>query len=199
MHTDYTAVQGAGVTRTLLTSTESPSAIIYDNDAMAVAELGVASEFGIDVPRDLSVIAWDDSPLCEATYPKLSALSHDVTRHGAHVARRLFDRMDGIEPGSFLDSVPTLRTRGSTAHHRASSSPGCVRPPPPRFGSRNPILHAQRAWPCWSAATRLPQGEGDRIRQGTGHAPEGHLGAWMASSPLHERVQASCTSGCDQG
>ncbi len=113
--TDYTAVQGAGATRTLLTGAEPPSAIIYDNDVMAVAGLGVASEVGVAVPRELSMIAWDDSPLCEATYPRLSALSHDVTRYGAHVARRLFDRIDGAAHASFLDSVPTLRTRGSTA------------------------------------------------------------------------------------
>ena len=60
------------------------------------------------------MIAWDDSPLCEATFPRLSALSHDVTRYGAHVARRLFDRIAGQVGGSFLDSTPTLRPRGTT-------------------------------------------------------------------------------------
>ncbi|MBE2998952.1 LacI family DNA-binding transcriptional regulator [Nocardiopsis sp. HNM0947] len=113
--TDYTAVQGASATRTLLTNSEWPSAIIYDNDIMAVAGLGVASEMGMRVPQEVSMIAWDDSPLCEATFPRLSALSHDVTRYGAHVARRLFDRIEGAAPGSFLDSTPRLRTRGTIA------------------------------------------------------------------------------------
>lgn len=115
--TDYTAVQGASATRDLLTDDIRPTAIIYDNDIMAVAGLGVASEMGIGVPREVSMIAWDDSPLCEATFPRLSALSHDVTRYGAHVARRLFDRIDGAEPASFLDSTPRLRTRGTTTRH----------------------------------------------------------------------------------
>ncbi len=114
VRTDYSAVQGAAATRTLLTRDEAPTAIIYDNDVMAVAGLGVASELGLRVPRDVSIIAWDDSPLCEATYPRLSALSHDVTRYGAHVARRLFDRIGGEVGGSFLDSTPTLRPRGTT-------------------------------------------------------------------------------------
>jgi DNA-binding LacI/PurR family transcriptional regulator len=113
--TDYTAVQGAGVTRALLTGERRPTALIYDNDVMAVAGLGVAHEVGLRVPDDVSLIAWDDSPLCEATYPRLSALSHDVTRYGAHVARRLFERMDGAGPASFLDSTPLLRPRGTTA------------------------------------------------------------------------------------
>lgn len=115
--TDYTADQGAAATRSLLTSGvgERPTAFIYDNDVMALAGLGVANEMRVQVPAELSIIAWDDSPLCQATYPRLSALSHDVTSFGAHVARRLFDRMDGKLGGSFLDSTPTLRPRGTTA------------------------------------------------------------------------------------
>ncbi|PJI93582.1 LacI family DNA-binding transcriptional regulator [Luteimicrobium subarcticum] len=115
--TDYTPDQGATATRSLLTSGDAdrPTAFIYDNDVMALAGLGVAAELGLRVPDDLSIIAWDDSPLCEATFPRLSALSHDVTRFGAHVARRLFDRVDGKPGGSFLDSTPTLRPRGTTA------------------------------------------------------------------------------------
>ncbi|GMA24050.1 hypothetical protein GCM10025864_18090 [Luteimicrobium album] len=115
--TDYTPDQGAAATRSLLTSGEAdrPTAFIYDNDVMALAGLGVASELGVRVPDELSIIAWDDSPLCAATYPRLSALSHDVTRYGAHVARRLFDAVDGKPKASFLDSTPVLRPRGTTA------------------------------------------------------------------------------------
>lgn len=122
MRTDYTAVEGAAGTRALLASDAPPSAIIYDNDVMALSGLGVASEMGTKVPGDLSIIAWDDSPLCEATYPRLSALSHDVTRYGAHVARRLFDRMDGAPPAAFLDSTPRCdrvgRRRGRPGRDR---------------------------------------------------------------------------------
>ena len=39
--------------------------MIYDNDVMAVAGTSVAHEMGVDVPRDLSIVAWDDSVLCE--------------------------------------------------------------------------------------------------------------------------------------
>ena len=112
--TDYTPGEGAAVTRSLLAGGARPTAFIYDNDVMALAGLGVASELGLRVPAELSIIAWDDSPLCLAAYPRLSALSHDVASFGAHVARRLFDRLDGGPPASFLDSVPTLRLRGTT-------------------------------------------------------------------------------------
>ncbi|MCF4120218.1 LacI family transcriptional regulator [Antribacter sp. KLBMP9083] len=114
--TDYSPDQGAAATRALLADDPAPTAIVYDNDVMALAGLGVAASMGLRVPGDLSIVAWDDSPLCRATFPQLTALSHDVVGFGAHVARRLFDRMAGVLGGSFLDSTPTLRLRGTTGH-----------------------------------------------------------------------------------
>ncbi|GAA1989810.1 LacI family DNA-binding transcriptional regulator [Isoptericola halotolerans] len=111
---DFTPEAGAAATRTLLTSPDPVTAVVFDNDVMALAGLGVAHGLGIRVPQELSLVAWDDSPLCEAAFPQLTALSHDVTRYGAHVARRLFDRMEGAPYGSFLDATPELRVRGST-------------------------------------------------------------------------------------
>lgn len=114
LRTDYTPARGAEVTRDALKSPRRPTALIYDNDVMAVAGLTVAHELGLHVPDDLSIIAWDDSVLCEHTYPPLTALGHDIPGFGAHVARRLFDVVDGAAPDSFLDSTSRLVPRGST-------------------------------------------------------------------------------------
>jgi DNA-binding LacI/PurR family transcriptional regulator len=115
LSTDYTPELGERVTRDALTSASPPTAFIYDNDVMAVAGLTVAMELGLGVPADVSIVAWDDSVLCEHTLPKLTALSHDVVAFGAHVARRLFDVVEGADPAAFLDSTPRLVIRGSTA------------------------------------------------------------------------------------
>ncbi|RLK46448.1 LacI family DNA-binding transcriptional regulator [Microbacterium telephonicum] len=111
---DFTPEQGAAATRTLLTAEEPPTAILFDNDVMALTGLSVAHELGLRVPQDVSIIAWDDSPLCKAAFPQLTALSHDVTAYGAHVARRLFERIGGAAAESFVDATPVLRVRGST-------------------------------------------------------------------------------------
>lgn len=111
---DFTPESGAAATRALLAADEPVTALVFDNDVMALAGLGVAHGLGVRVPQDLSIVAWDDSPLCEAAFPQLTALSHDVTSYGAHVARRLFGRMAGEPHGSFLDATPELRVRGST-------------------------------------------------------------------------------------
>ncbi|KQW05969.1 LacI family transcriptional regulator [Leifsonia sp. Root4] len=115
VRTDYTLESGARVTRQALRSTRPPTALLYDNDVMAVAGLSVALELGIRVPEQLSIIAWDDSVLCEHTFPKLSSLSRDVVGLGSHVARRLFELIDGAAPAAYFDATPTLIERGSTA------------------------------------------------------------------------------------
>src|SRR5206468_8111268 len=71
--------------------------IFYDNDVMAIAGLAVAQEMGLSVPGDLSIVAWDDSPLCSLVHPPLTALTRDIAEYGAHAARELLAAVDRSE------------------------------------------------------------------------------------------------------
>jgi DNA-binding LacI/PurR family transcriptional regulator len=114
-HADFSDVAGGRATRELWNDPEPPTAIVYDNDLMAIAGLSALSELGIAVPHEVSLLAWDDSALCSITHPTLSALHHDVMAFGAHVGRRLFELLEGAEPAAHLDSTPVLVERESTA------------------------------------------------------------------------------------
>ncbi|MFC5831564.1 LacI family DNA-binding transcriptional regulator [Nonomuraea insulae] len=116
--TDFSGEQGARATRALLSSAQRPTAILYDNDIMAVAGLSVATEMGVSVPAELSLLAWDDSQLCRLTHPPLSAMSHDVFAFGAEVARRLMDLIDHGEAEVGPAPTPVLVPRGTTARLR---------------------------------------------------------------------------------
>ena len=118
--TDYTGEDGARATRRLLASPERPTALIYDNDIMAVAGLAVAAEMGLAVPADLSIVAWDDSPICRLVHPPLTALSRDISAYGTHAARLLLAAIDGREVTSTHDEPAHLTPRGSTAAPRSS-------------------------------------------------------------------------------
>ena len=111
---DYTAEHGAEATQDLLKRTDPPTAILYDNDVMAVAGLGAAQRMGVRVPADLSIVAWDDSPLCELVHPPLTALTRDVPAYGAHAAQTLIQVAGGTAVGHFEEAVPVLTPRGST-------------------------------------------------------------------------------------
>lgn len=118
--TDFSGEAGARATRSLLSAGEAdrPTAIVYDNDIMAVAGLSVAAEMGWSVPGDVSLLAWDDSQLCRLTHPTLSAMSHDVHGFGAEVARTLFGVIAGDGVESHPVPTPVLTPRGSTAPPR---------------------------------------------------------------------------------
>jgi DNA-binding LacI/PurR family transcriptional regulator len=112
---DYTGEEGGRATRKLLGDADRPTAIIYDNDVMAVAGLAVAQEMGLRVPADLSIVAWDDSPLCRLVHPPLTALSRDISEYGAHAARQLLAAVDGRPVGNIEAGAARLTPRGSTA------------------------------------------------------------------------------------
>jgi DNA-binding LacI/PurR family transcriptional regulator len=112
---DYTAEGGADATTALLADPEPPTAIVYDNDLMAVSGLGAAQRAGVDVPGELSVVSWDDSVLCQLVHPALTALRRDVVAYGAHAAQRLLELAAGAAPGSRGEPPAELTPRASTA------------------------------------------------------------------------------------
>jgi DNA-binding LacI/PurR family transcriptional regulator len=116
---DYTGEEGARATRRLLSSAQRPTAVIYDNDLMAIAGLAVAQEMGLAVPGDLSLVAWDDSPLCQLTHPPLTALGRDIPAYGAQAARQLMAAIEGKQVGAYQDETAHLTPRGSTAPPRS--------------------------------------------------------------------------------
>lgn len=123
--TDYTGDEGGRATRRLLSGRERPTAIIYDNDIMAVAGLSVAQEMGLSVPGDLSVVAWDDSPLCGVVRPPLTAMSRDIPEYGAQAARLMLQVIaegDDLVERSGKDQSLHLTPRGSTAPPRTTAN-----------------------------------------------------------------------------
>ncbi|NGN63138.1 LacI family transcriptional regulator, partial [Streptomyces sp. A7024] len=115
VHTDYSGEDGARATRRLLIADDRPTAIVYDNDIMAVAGLSVAQELSLDVPRDLSLVAWDDSPFTQVVRPALTALTRDIAEYGARAARTLLAAVDQQPVESAQVPAARLVPRGSTS------------------------------------------------------------------------------------
>lgn len=125
----YANTEEAGaVTTELLTTEDPPTALLFETDIAAIAGLRAVHSLGLSVPADVSLIAYDDSLICEVTQPPLSAVSRDVYELGAHTATALMAVVGGSDsPVPELDGVPTLVERGSTG-------PAPARPP----GGRRP-------------------------------------------------------------
>jgi DNA-binding LacI/PurR family transcriptional regulator len=112
---DYTAEHGAQATRDLLSGPLPPTAILYDNDVMAVAGLGMAGRLGVGVPSQVSIVSWDDSVLCAITHPALTAVGRDIAGIGSTAARMLRQLADGERPADVREARAELVARGSTA------------------------------------------------------------------------------------
>ncbi|ATD68872.1 MULTISPECIES: LacI family DNA-binding transcriptional regulator [Luteimonas] len=75
---DYTYRSGLAATETLLALRKPPTAILASNDDMAAAAISVAHRRGLDVPRDLSVVGFDDSSAATTVWPELTTISQPI-------------------------------------------------------------------------------------------------------------------------
>ena len=122
MSTDYSPESGARATRQLLSDPNPPTAIVYDSDVLAVTGLGVAQQMGFSVPDDVSIVAWDDSMLCQVVNPPLTAMARDITAYGAAASRRLLAEIESPGLGDVETPRAELTTRGSTSRVRAAAA-----------------------------------------------------------------------------
>lgn len=114
--TDYSAEAGASITRTLLSRSVRPTALVYDNDVLAVAGLGVASEMGLSVPRDLSIASFDDSAMARLVRPSLTTLTRDTVQLGEIATLLLLEQIESRLPLPSREALRlTLSVRESTA------------------------------------------------------------------------------------
>jgi DNA-binding LacI/PurR family transcriptional regulator len=112
---DYSEEAGAKLTAELLDREHRPTAILYDNDVMAMAGLAAAAERGVAVPDELSLIAWDDSTLCRLAVPPLTTMSVDVHQFGRAVAESVVELVDGEPVTPRWSPTAHLVERASTA------------------------------------------------------------------------------------
>jgi DNA-binding LacI/PurR family transcriptional regulator len=99
-----------------------PTAIVYDNDLMAVAGLGVAAEMGVAVPDALSVVSFEDSVLTKVMHPAVTALSRDAHALGVQVGETLLRLVDNQGPVADVKAAtPRLTVRESTGRARVEA------------------------------------------------------------------------------
>ncbi|EJL33514.1 LacI family DNA-binding transcriptional regulator [Novosphingobium sp. AP12] len=77
-HGLFTYRSGLDAAHLLLEQAERPTAIFASNDDMAAAVVSVAHRMGLDVPRDLTVVGFDDAPQATTTWPELTTIRQPI-------------------------------------------------------------------------------------------------------------------------
>jgi DNA-binding LacI/PurR family transcriptional regulator len=110
---DWTARSGYEVAQSLL-QVPKLTAVFVANDQMALGLLRRLHEAGREVPRDLSVVGFDDIP--EAAYftPPLTTVRQDFAELGRRCLHLLLGRIEGEGTGTRVVVAPELVVREST-------------------------------------------------------------------------------------
>ena len=74
----FTYRSGLDAAERLLDIKEPPSAIFAANDDMAAAAVAVAHRHGLDVPGDITVCGFDDTPLATTIWPELTTIHQPI-------------------------------------------------------------------------------------------------------------------------
>ncbi|WP_130865713.1 LacI family DNA-binding transcriptional regulator [Acidipropionibacterium timonense] len=116
--TDASEDAGGRETTSLLRSSQPPTAILYDNEVLALGGLIAIRARGLSVPDDVAVVSFEDAAMCRVLSPALTALSRDPSVLGAHAVDMLLARIEGRPCADVVEEPPVLVVRGSTASHR---------------------------------------------------------------------------------
>ena len=111
--TMFTVEGGAAAAERLID--KGVTAIVCGSDLMALGAVRAARLRGLEVPRDLSVVGYDDSPLIAFTDPPLTTVRQSVQAMSEAAVRALLDQING-DPVPRAEYIfrPELVVRGST-------------------------------------------------------------------------------------
>jgi len=107
--------QRAGAQWLALPQAERPTAVFLASDEMACGFIGEVQHHGVMVPRDVSIIGFDDIELVAHMTPALSTIRQPREALGRHAAQRLLDRIGGDDRVDDTVLPVELVLRGSTA------------------------------------------------------------------------------------
>ncbi|MEG2290103.1 MAG: LacI family DNA-binding transcriptional regulator [Clostridium sp.] len=104
---DFTIGSGYKAMKKLLVLEKMPTAVFCSNDEMAVGAMKAVFEAGLSVPKDISIIGFDESELDAFLTPALSSVRRpikEVGRKGAEKLLQIIEKNDYIGEKIYIDT-----------------------------------------------------------------------------------------------
>jgi LacI family transcriptional regulator len=98
----FTYRSGLLAAEQLLNGSRRPTAIFASNDDMAAAAIAVAHRLRLDVPGDLTVVGFDDTPLATTIWPALTTIRQPVAAMARKAIELLLEEIRRRTAGSTL-------------------------------------------------------------------------------------------------
>jgi LacI family transcriptional regulator len=99
---------GLDAAEKLLAVKPRPTAIFASNDDMAAAVVSVAHRRGLDVPRNLSVVGFDDTATATTVWPELTTIRQPISKMAEAALDLLIRKIRKRRDGEVLASVDRL-------------------------------------------------------------------------------------------
>jgi DNA-binding LacI/PurR family transcriptional regulator len=91
------------------------TAVFAGNDQMALGFMHACYELGLSVPRDVSVIGFDDIPEAAHFWPPLTTISQNFAELGRRAISLLLAELNGVEEREYVAVPAELIVRQTTA------------------------------------------------------------------------------------
>jgi DNA-binding LacI/PurR family transcriptional regulator len=118
---DWTADFGYRAGRELL-ATRQFSAVFAASDHMALGLMHAIRDAGLDMPRDISVVGFDDIPDAQHFAPPLTTIRQDFDEIGRRAFEVLLTELRGEKTAERAQILPELIVRGSTGRAPGTSA-----------------------------------------------------------------------------
>lgn len=104
----FTYRSGLDAAELLLRAPRRPTAIFASNDDMAAATVAVAHRLGLDVPRDVTVTGFDDTPLATTVYPALTTVRQPIAEMAREAVKLLTEQVRRKRAGETQQKIEKL-------------------------------------------------------------------------------------------
>lgn len=173
---NFITEEGYRAVRDLLESPSPPGAVFVASDTMALGAYGAVRDLGLDVPRDVSLVGYDDISPVAMLQPPLTTIRTSYYDFGRLAAELLLDIVEGREAPPLQRTIePVLIVRDSTlaigpdaetpAIPAKNVPPAPGLPPEPRRGAlagKSAVVFGSDGGTV-TAVTRACEAEGARV------------------------------------
>ena len=112
---DYTSLTARELIAKALKKKIKFDGIFAANDLSAISAMEILQENGFDIPKQVKIVGFDDSPIASSSSPSLTTIRQPIRELGAEVALSLLAILDGEEVADKLLDVELIVRQSTTA------------------------------------------------------------------------------------
>jgi LacI family transcriptional regulator len=125
----FTYRSGLEAAERLLTNGFNPTAVFACNDDMAAATMAIAHRKGLDVPGDIAVAGFDDTPLATMIWPELTTVRRPISDMAREAVRLLIGQVRAKRGGAPQPVKHTMLSFTLVKRESTGAGPAAKRKP----------------------------------------------------------------------